>query len=124
MLLSYFNKKVLKEKEIEMKKIEQSLKSIKQLGSNLAKVQDAEKTKTKAIAKLLTEANERLKEGIKNQDFTEIQLPQEMIKGAKSIKVQKDEQQTKALKIEKKLLKRKSSVITNVFQKKSKIDLI
>ena len=40
--------RILQEEEIEMKNIEQSLKSIKQLKSNLVKVQDAENTKTKA----------------------------------------------------------------------------
>ena len=53
-------------------------------------MQDAENTKTKATTKLLTEANERLKDGIKNQDFTEIQLAQEMIEDTKFVKAQED----------------------------------
>ena len=37
---------------------------------------DAENTKIEATSKLLTKANERLKKGIKNKDFTKIQLAQ------------------------------------------------
>ena len=59
-------------------------------------MQDAENTKT---TKLLTEANERFKEGFKNQLCRN--TAQAMIEGTKSMKAQKDEQRAKVLKIEK-----------------------
>jgi len=54
----------------------------------------------------------------KNKNFTEIQLAQAMIEGAKNVKGE-DEHRAKAIAIEKKLQKRKSSVITNFFEKKN-----
>lgn len=110
------DQRVANEKIIEMQKIEQNLKNIKELESNLVEIQNKESSKKEVSTKLLTEANERLKEGIKNKDFTEIQLAQAMIEGAKSVKIEEDDHRAKASAIEKKFFAKK------FFAKKSKTD--
>lgn len=68
------NKRKLEEENNEKKSVEKNLKSIKELETKLAEARKIEDAKVKVTDKLLKEANDRLKKGIQNKHFQEIQL--------------------------------------------------
>ncbi len=122
-------KKEIAEKEEAMvkeniRKIEESEKDIEMLKNELKFAKKDEKTHIDKLLminlsdKLLDEANKRLKKALDSNNFVEAKIAQAIIEGVVKTKEEFKEKRKAVTVLEKRIEKRKDSVITNFFNKK------
>lgn len=70
------------------------------------------------IFRLFSEANLRLKKAIERKDMKEVELAQAMLEGVKTVRQEHSDQKRAADAVQNSVDKRKSSVITDFFNKK------
>lgn len=110
------------ENEKLMLQYEKGKKCIEKLTNELKCAKKEEKIQVKVSDKLLDEANKRLRKALDKGDFTEAKLAQTMIEGVVKANEECENKRKVVNSIEKKLEKRRDSVITNFFSKKPRID--
>ena len=93
-------------------------KTIEHLEKDLIEKKSVEKEKRQVAERLLQEANEKLKKAIDAKDFVEISLAQSMIKALSWKMCEEDEAAREVERIQSRVNKRKSSLISSYFAKK------
>lgn len=108
--------------EKKMKELSYNKKDIDKFKEELKIAKKKENTQVEASEKLLQEANRRLKKALDKGDYTEAKLAQTMIEGVVKSKEDCRDSRKTIDSIEKKIEKRKDSIITSFFTKKPRMN--